>query len=156
MNPDKLPQVDPERNMKRLQAIAGISNRIKKLSSKKRLVVKQETQEERLAKLLVRMRQLPLLASLTSTEFQKTAKEDRSARSLQISANERFVIDTAAFYFGIEEDTILECAIDSATNTAHLQNLFARDGTCMVLLQFQSDDPPGIGSFFSICKGSID
>lgn len=150
------PEDDPDRNFNRIKAVAGVSNRIKKLSTKKRQVVKQETQEERLVKLLVRFRPHSFLLALTSRSFQKSAKEDRSARSLQISLNERYVIERAAQYFGIEEDLILECAIDSSENTAHLRELFARDGTFMVLVQFQPDDPPDLGSFSSLLLSSLD
>lgn len=53
MNPDKMDLNDPDRHYNRIKATAGISTRIKKLSSKRKQIAKQETQEERLAKLLV-------------------------------------------------------------------------------------------------------
>lgn len=147
MNRAEFDEMDPDRHLKRIEAAFGVATRIKKMK-KKGQVMKQETQEEKVAKILVRFKTAFADSfCLTSFDFQKSAKEDRSARSLQISLNERYVIDVAAHHFGIDEDTILECAIDSAENTAHLRDLFARDGTFMVLLQFQPDDPPDLSLF---------
>lgn len=53
MNFENFDPLDPDRHLKRLSRIIGISARIQSLASRKRKSVKLETEEERVAKVLV-------------------------------------------------------------------------------------------------------
>lgn len=53
MDPQDFDPDDPDRHLKRLGNVIGVSNRIKKLTSKKRQSLKLETKEEKIEKILV-------------------------------------------------------------------------------------------------------
>lgn len=50
-----------------------------------------------------------------------------------------------SLHFCLDEDTVFEFAIDSAANVKTINDLFERDGTTAVLIQYQPDDPPALG-----------
>jgi len=60
--------------------------------------------------------------------------------------NQRYLIELFAHCFGIDENILIDCAIDSARNIDVLTSVFERHGEFMVLAQYQLDNSPAIGS----------
>lgn len=69
---------------------------------------------------------------------------------MSIGINERYLIEIASQCFGIDENIFFDCAADSVENIKTLSELFERDGSFMVLIQFQLDDSPALGEFAEI------
>ncbi|CRK87169.1 CLUMA_CG000977, isoform A [Clunio marinus] len=128
MDTNKYHPDDPDRHLRRLSAIIGISTRVQALAMKKRKSVRIETREEKNEKIM------------------KAAKLDRTGRNIRIGVNERFVIENVSHVLGIQDDDTLNFAIDSLENTTVLCNFFEIHGSRMILFQFQSHDPPSMTS----------
>lgn len=61
--------LDPNRHYKRVSKVLGVSTRIHNLALKKRISVKVETKEERIAKILVSWKNVILINRFDSVSF---------------------------------------------------------------------------------------
>ena len=71
-------------------------------------------------------------------------------RSAKIDVNERFFIETASHLTAVNEEEIVEGAIDTDEHADFIQNLFAAEGSKVLLMQYQEDDPPAHGKFSTL------
>lgn len=79
---------------------------------------------------------------------QTAAKDQRAIRSEKLQNNEHFVIEMASFALGIDDDELIQCAIDTEDHVEVIKNIFKPEGSRAFLLQYQLSEPPAAGSKF--------
>ncbi|KAG5675719.1 hypothetical protein PVAND_005600 [Polypedilum vanderplanki] len=124
----KKPDIDPEQDIKHLLKTTDVSATIKTIARLHRPTLTVETKEERREKLLLK------------------SKNDRSVRASKTENNERYILEVASMFFNIHEDTLFQSYIDSQDNIDLLKNIFERNGSLKILIQYQLEDAPNLES----------
>ncbi len=121
---------DPERHLKRVNRLFGVSSRIQELVKKSREAPRKSISKEDKLEVL-----------------QKNVKEQRADRKARLGIKQNFMLELAATHFGTMLDLLAECAADSEKNTILLEQLFEPNGIGAILIQLQIAPAPGIGMF---------
>lgn len=132
------PEPDPERHLKRLEKVFGVSGRIQQLATQRRKsptkVTKNADDKVLLAKSL----------------------ELRALRLAAIAPPQRFILDTVASHFNVNVETMVEGMCDDDAYIQLLNNFVARDGRKFIAFFYDEFQHPSIGEFEKKCIAVFD
>lgn len=58
------------------------------------------------------------------------------------------MLETTSFALGVDEDELIQCAIDSEEHVEVIRNVFKAEGSRAFLLQYQLSEAPAAGMIF--------
>lgn len=122
------PEDDPERHLKRLHDVVGVSTRIQELALRRRLSPPIITKEEKFQEVVAK------------------AKDARSGRLSQLGPKQNYLIDIASTCFKVPAETITECVIDCQQTVNLFVEFFEAVGLQVILMQHQLDVAPTLES----------
>lgn len=121
------PEPDPERHLKRLEKVFGVSGRIQELA--------------------IRRRKSPTKVTKNADDKVLLAKslELRALRLAAIGSVQRFILDSVAFHFDVKLETIIEGMCDDDAYIELLSSFVARDGRKSIAFFYDEFQHPSIG-----------
>ena len=127
--------IDPDRNIKKLRKLFGVSHTIQKQTARRLSVTDQEREEKERK----RAQQL---------------KELRQQRISSLGANHRYVLEVVADLVGTEPDEIIMGVVDDVAFVDLLSGLFDKDGprACMISYADMQGYPAESGRFVEALK----
>ncbi|TMW45046.1 hypothetical protein DOY81_009872 [Sarcophaga bullata] len=127
--------IDPDRNIKKLRKLFGVSHTIQKQTARRLSVTDQEREEKERK----RAQQL---------------KELRQQRISSLGANHRYVLEIVADLVGTEPDEVIMGVVDDVAFVDLLSGLFDKDGprACMLSYADMQGYPPESGRFVEALK----
>lgn len=124
----EVPEVDPERHLKRIRKAFQVSQRIQKLVRERRKSPPTVSSELELRHAL------------------EVARGQRADRLGKIAARERYVIELVSDLIGEDADALMEGFVDCQDNIILLQEFYERDGRRSIIIGSQLLPAPGMNS----------
>lgn len=121
------PEPDPDRHLKRLQEVFGVSGRIQNLAVRRRKEVVVVSKEEK------------------DREMMARSKEMRTKRLSGISPTHRYVLELVAGHFDVDTDIISDGMCDEERHCELLNLFVCRNGPMGVAFFYDEFPYPGIG-----------
>lgn len=122
------PEVDPERHLKRLHGVVGVSKRIQDLVLRRRVSPPLITQEDKVKEIVLK------------------AKDARANRLSQLGPKQYYLIDIASVCFKVPNESIVDCIIDTQQTVDLFLQFFEAVGMQIILMQHQMDAAPTLES----------
>lgn len=126
MNPD----ADPDRHIKRLEKVFGVSAQIHGLVLKREKSSHQLTKEQEIQETLAK------------------SKIRRTERLNNIGQCQHYVLDIAADYFGVQTDTIINGIADADQDVELMKSFAEANGKLAIMLFYEELPHPPLGNFF--------
>lgn len=124
--------VDPERHLKKIKKIFGVSARIQKLA------IRRKKSIQRLSK------------NFRNKELLANSKTLRTTRINAIGSIQRYVLDIVADLFKTNVDEIIEGMADSQIHINLLENFECENGKLFLLFFYDLFNHPNIGNYLHI------
>lgn len=122
---------DPDRHLKRLQKVFGVSERIQQLALRRHTSPKKITKEEQERELLGK------------------SKELRKRRLGVLTASHRFVLEMVGEHFGLEADGVEEGVVDDDHYVRLLDEFVCKDGRMAIMFFYDEFTHPSVGTSHS-------
>lgn len=124
------PEDDPDRHLKRLKKVFGVSERIQKLAIRRHKSPTRITKE---------VEEKAILAK---------SKDLRKARQAAIGQVHRYILETIANVFDIETDKVIDGIVDSDRYIELLKEFCNKNGRSAIVFFYDWFSFPAIGNFW--------